>query len=77
VVGVGPSGDQAIKAREELTYCRVLKIVAVSLLIASVNFAIAQEKRRPSPSLASSNQSDAWKIENALSAGPKYITDCA
>jgi hypothetical protein len=49
---VGPSGDQAIKAREELTYCRVLKIVAVSLLIASVNFVIAQEKRRPSTAVA-------------------------
>jgi len=60
--------------------CRVPDIVAVSLLIASANFAIAQEDgvRRPAaPPLTSSDRSDAWKIENALSAGPKFITDHA
>jgi hypothetical protein len=29
------------------------------------------------PATASSNPSDAWQIENALSAGPKFITDHA
>ena len=60
-------------------YCRVPKIVAVSLLIASANSAIAQEDGfpQPTPSLTSSDRPDAWKIENALSAGPKYITDRA
>jgi hypothetical protein len=60
-------------------YCRVPKIVAVFLLIASANSAIAQEGDSPKPttSLASSNRSDGWKIENALSAGPKFITDHA
>jgi hypothetical protein len=60
-------------------YCRVPKIVAVSLLIVSANSAIAQEGSlpQPTPPLTSSNRSDAWKIENALSAGPKFITDHA
>jgi hypothetical protein len=60
--------------------CRVPKIVAVSLLIAGANSAIAQEDgfRQPTPSsLTSSDRPDAWKIENALSAGPKFITDHA
>jgi hypothetical protein len=60
--------------------CRVPKIVAVSLPIASANFATAQEDgaRQPAPSpLTSCDRSDAWKIENALSAGPKFITDHA
>jgi hypothetical protein len=65
--------------KEELMYCRALKIVVVSLLIASANSATAQENGlpQPVPSLAPSNRSDAWQIENALSAGPKYITDHA
>ena len=60
-------------------YCRLPKIVAVSLLIASANSTIAQEDGlpQPTPSLASSDRPDAWKIENALSAGPKFITDQA
>jgi len=60
--------------------CRVPKIVAVSLLIASANSAIAQEDGFPQPTpstLTSSDRPDAWKIENALSAGPKFITDHA
>jgi hypothetical protein len=60
--------------------CRGPKIVAVSLLIARANFAIAQENgfRQPTASsLTSSDRPDAWKIENALSAGPKFITDHA
>jgi hypothetical protein len=57
----------------------VPKILAVSLLIASANSAIAQEKGslQPTPSLTSSGRPDEWKIENALSAGPKFITDHA
>jgi hypothetical protein len=58
--------------------CRVPKIVAVSLLIASANSAIAHGFPQPTPStLTSSDRPDAWKIENALSAGPKFITDHA
>jgi hypothetical protein len=60
--------------------CRVPKIVAVSLLIASANSAIAQEDGFPQPtpsSLTSSDRPDAWKIENALSAGSKFIRDHA
>ena len=59
--------------------CRVPKIVAVSLLIASANSAIAQEDGfpQPTPSLTSSDRPGAWKIENALSAGPTFITDHA
>jgi hypothetical protein len=56
------------------------EIVVVSFLIAIVNFAIAQEGPRPqpaSPSLAPSDRSNAQKVANALSAGPKYITDHA
>jgi hypothetical protein len=40
----------------------------------------AQDAGVPQPissSLKSSDRSDAWKIENALSAGPKFITDHA
>jgi hypothetical protein len=59
-------------------YYRVPRIVAVSLLIASANSAIAQEATRPTSTLLTSpDRSDAWKIENALSAGPKFITDHA
>jgi hypothetical protein len=58
--------------------CRAPKIVAVSLFIASAYSAIAQEAPRPpSTSVTSPDQSDAWKIENALSAGPKFIADHA
>src|SRR5271168_2854040 len=56
------------------------EIVVVSFLIAIPNFAIAQEGPRPqpaSPSLAPSDRSSAQKVANALSAGPKYITDHA
>jgi hypothetical protein len=52
---------------------RVPKIVAVSLLIASVKFTIAHT-RPPNLPLAS-GPSDAAKIENALSASPKFITE--
>jgi hypothetical protein len=59
-------------------YYRVPTIVAFSLLIASVSSAIAREATRPTPtSLTSLDRSDAWKIKNALSAGPKFITDHA
>jgi hypothetical protein len=55
-------------------HCQVPAIVAVSLLIASVNSAIAQGGLpQPTPS----GRPDAWKIENALSARPKFITDHA
>jgi hypothetical protein len=48
------------------------------LLIATAYSAIAQEAPRPtSTSVTSPDQSDAWKIENALSAGPKFIADRA
>ena len=36
-----------------------------------------QSSQIAQPSLASSDRPDAWKIENALSAGPKFITDHA
>ncbi|MGA2022038.1 MAG: hypothetical protein ABSH02_15715 [Candidatus Sulfotelmatobacter sp.] len=59
----------------------VPEIVVVSLLIAAgANCAIAQEAARPQsapPSLASSDRPNARKIANALSAGPKYVTDHA
>jgi hypothetical protein len=59
-------------------YYRVPRIVAVSLLIASANSAIAKEVTRPTSTLLTSpDRSDAWKIKNALSAGPKFITDHA
>jgi hypothetical protein len=60
--------------------CRGSKIIAVALLVTSATSAIAQEdgSRRPNPPmLTSSDRSDAWKIENALSTGPKFITDHA
>jgi hypothetical protein len=63
--------------KEELMNYRVPKIVAVSFLIGSPNFAMAQEHEPAQPSLAWSEPSDAAKIENALSAGPKFITDDA
>jgi hypothetical protein len=47
---------------------------------ASADSAIAQEdnfSHSTPPSLTSSDRTDAWKIENALSAGPKFITDHA
>jgi hypothetical protein len=58
---VGPSGDQANKAREELTYCRVLKIVAVSLLIAGVNFAIARKIERTHRWTPPNRNNSGWK----------------
>src|SRR5437879_11404516 len=60
--------------------CRVLEIVAISLLIANANSVLAQEDafpRHTPPSLPSSDRPDAWKIENALSAGPKFMADHA
>jgi hypothetical protein len=59
---------------------RVSKIVAASLLIAGAGSAMARDDglHRPGPSaLASPDLSDAQKIQNALSAGPKFITDHA
>jgi hypothetical protein len=56
-------------------FSRLSKIVAVSLLIGSDNSAISEEASQPNA--APANRSDAWQIENALSAGPKYITDHA
>jgi hypothetical protein len=32
-------------------------------------------RAKATPWLTSSHRPDEWKIENALSAGPKYITD--
>lgn len=55
-------------------------IMAISLLTAGASFAIAQKAPHPSSSsasLASSNRADARKIANALSGGPKYVTDHA
>jgi hypothetical protein len=59
---------------------RVPDIVAVSLLIAGGNFVIAHGAAGPQsapPSPAFSDGADARKIANALSAGPKYVTDHA
>jgi hypothetical protein len=61
--------------------CRMPRVIAAAcLLIASANSATAQVGGLPesgaSPSTYS-NRTDTWKIENALSAGPKFITDHA
>ena len=56
------------------------EIVAVSLLIAGANVVFAQEAAHPQlapPTRAHSDGTDARKIANALSAGPKYVTDHA
>jgi hypothetical protein len=58
----------------------LLRIAAIFLPIAGANFAIAQQAPRPrstAPSSESANRADARKIVNALSAGPKYVTDRA
>ena len=58
----------------------LLRMSALCCLALSTHIAAAQEDPYPAPSLTSltsSDRPDAWKIKNALSAGPKLITDHA
>ncbi|SRR6267378_3014811 len=58
----------------------LLRMSALCCLALSTHIAAAQEDPYPAPSLTSltsSDRPDAWKIKNALSAGPKFITDHA
>jgi len=55
-------------------------IAAAFLLVGRADLATGQEvgaSDRSTPPAASSKRTDAWKIANALSAGPKFITDQA
>jgi hypothetical protein len=62
-------------------HCRVPTVIAAAcLLIACVNSANAQVgalSRSSASPAPSSNETDVWKIKNALSAGPKFVTDHA